>query len=120
MNNLRNKVQLIGHIGKAPEILTFENGNKMAKFSLATNENYKNAKGEKVEGAFFVEMPESELLGRKTPIVIEVISNGKKVDEVKTNFMGIDGPLPKMEKEHEDEKSGEEHEDDSNKKENNH
>ena len=50
MNNLRNKVQLIGHIGKAPEILTFENGNKMAKFSLATNEYYKNAKGEKVEG----------------------------------------------------------------------
>ncbi|MBK9590891.1 MAG: single-stranded DNA-binding protein [Crocinitomicaceae bacterium] len=49
MNNLRNKVQLIGHIGKAPEILTFENGNKMAKFSLATNEFYKNAKGEKVE-----------------------------------------------------------------------
>jgi len=77
-------------------------------------------KGEKVEGAFFVEMPESELLGRKTPIVIEVISNGKKVDEVKTNFMGINGPLPKMEKEHEDEKSGEEHEDDSKKKENNH
>ncbi|MFN0173811.1 MAG: cytochrome c oxidase accessory protein CcoG [Saprospiraceae bacterium] len=55
-------------------------------------------KGEKTEGAFFVEMPESELLGRKTPIVIEVISNGKKVDEVKTNFMGVTGPLPKMEK----------------------
>ncbi|HND89028.1 MAG TPA: FixG Ig-like domain-containing protein, partial [Saprospiraceae bacterium] len=45
-------------------------------------------KGEKLEGAFFVEMPESMLQGRKTPIVIEVISNGKKVDEVKTNFMG--------------------------------
>lgn len=45
-------------------------------------------KGEKLEGAFFVEMPENQLLGRKTPILIEVISNGKKVDEVKTNFMG--------------------------------
>jgi len=55
-------------------------------------------KGEKIEGAFFVEMPDSQLLGRKTPIVIEVISDGKKVDEVKTNFMGIEGPLPKMEK----------------------
>ncbi len=55
-------------------------------------------KGEKIEGAFFVEMPESELHGRKTPIVIEVISDGKKVDEVKTNFMGMNGPLPKMEK----------------------
>lgn len=49
MNNLRNKVQLIGRIGQNPEILTFENGNKMAKFRIATNESYKNAKGEKVE-----------------------------------------------------------------------
>lgn len=45
-------------------------------------------KGEKIEGAFFVEMPENQLKGRKTPVVIEVISKGKKVDEVETNFMG--------------------------------
>jgi single-strand DNA-binding protein len=49
MNNLRNKVQLIGNIGKAPEIISFENGGKMAKMSIATSEVYKNAKGEKVE-----------------------------------------------------------------------
>ncbi|MBL7897594.1 MAG: single-stranded DNA-binding protein, partial [Crocinitomicaceae bacterium] len=36
MNNLRNKVQLIGHLGQTPEIINFENGNKMAKFRLAT------------------------------------------------------------------------------------
>jgi single-strand DNA-binding protein len=48
MNNLRNKVQLIGNLGQAPEIISFENGNKLAKVSLATNESYKNAKGEKV------------------------------------------------------------------------
>jgi polyferredoxin len=46
------------------------------------------AKGEKIEGAFFVEMPEHLLKGRKTPIKIEIISNGKKIDEVETNFMG--------------------------------
>ena len=45
---LRNKVQLIGHLGQTPEIKSFESGRKMAKFSLATNENYRNAKGEKV------------------------------------------------------------------------
>ena len=56
-------------------------------------------KGGKIEGAFFVLMAENELQGRKTPIVIEVISEGKKIDEVKTNFMGINGPIPKMEKE---------------------
>jgi single-strand DNA-binding protein len=48
MNTLRNKVQLIGHVGNAPEILTLESGKKLAKFSIATNESYKNAKGEKV------------------------------------------------------------------------
>ena len=46
------------------------------------------AKGEKLEGAFFVEMPEDRLEGRKTHIVIQVTSDGKKIDEVKTNFMG--------------------------------
>ncbi len=48
MNTLRNKVQLIGHVGNTPEIITLESGKKLAKFSIATNENYKNAQGEKV------------------------------------------------------------------------
>ena len=48
MSTLRNKVQLIGHIGNTPEIITLDNGKKLAKFSLATNETYKNASGEKV------------------------------------------------------------------------
>lgn len=48
MNALRNKVQLIGNLGMNPEIKTLDGGKKLAKFSLATNENYKNAKGEKV------------------------------------------------------------------------
>ncbi len=49
MNTLRNKVQLIGNLGQAPEIISFENGKKMARISIATNESYKNAAGEKVE-----------------------------------------------------------------------
>lgn len=48
MNNLRNRVQLIGHLGMNPEIKTLESGTKLAKFSIATNETYKNGKGEKV------------------------------------------------------------------------
>ena len=48
MNALRNKVQLIGNLGKAPEVKNTESGKKLAKFSVATNETYKNAKGEKV------------------------------------------------------------------------
>jgi single-strand DNA-binding protein len=48
MNTLRNKVQLIGNLGNNPEIITLESGKKLAKFSIATNENYKNAQGEKI------------------------------------------------------------------------
>jgi single-strand DNA-binding protein len=49
MNNLRNKVQLIGHLGNTPEIINLESGKKLAKFSLATNESYRNAKGETIK-----------------------------------------------------------------------
>jgi len=48
MNALKNRVQLIGNLGKDPEIVNLESGKKLAKFSLATNETYKNSKGEKI------------------------------------------------------------------------
>lgn len=49
MKNLRNSVRLIGHVGQNPEIVKFEKGGQIAKFSLATDESYKNKDGEKVE-----------------------------------------------------------------------
>ena len=49
MNTLRNKVQLIGNLGGNPEIKNFDKGKKLAKFSLATNESFKNAQGEYVK-----------------------------------------------------------------------
>lgn len=49
MNALKNRVQLIGHIGQDPEIKTLESGKKVAHFTLATNENYKNGEGVKTE-----------------------------------------------------------------------
>ncbi len=49
MNALKNKVQLIGHVGNDPEVKTFGEGKKVATLTLATNETYKNDKGEKVE-----------------------------------------------------------------------
>ncbi len=48
MNTLRNKVQLIGNLGTQPEVITLESGKKLAKFTMATNDSYKNSKGEKV------------------------------------------------------------------------
>jgi len=41
-----NKVILIGHVGKDPEIHSFDNGTKKASFSLATSETYKTKDGE--------------------------------------------------------------------------
>ena len=49
MYTLKNNVQLIGRVGANPEVKTFESGKMLANISLATNEHYKNAKGEKVE-----------------------------------------------------------------------
>jgi single-strand DNA-binding protein len=76
MNNLRNKVQLIGNLGQAPEIISFENGNKLAKVSLATNENYKNANGEKV-----TETQWHSLIawGRQADIFEQYIKKGQEI-----------------------------------------
>jgi single-strand DNA-binding protein len=48
MYALKNKVQLIGNLGQNPEIKTLDGGKKMAKFSIATSEAYRNANGEKI------------------------------------------------------------------------
>jgi single-strand DNA-binding protein len=49
MYTLKNRVQLIGHLGAAPEVKNTTNGKKLARFSIATNETYRNTKGEKVQ-----------------------------------------------------------------------
>ena len=41
MNALRNKVSLIGRLGANPEVVTFETGKTLARFTVATNESYK-------------------------------------------------------------------------------
>lgn len=46
MNALRNKVSMIGRLGAEPEMVTLESGRTLARFSLATNESYKDKSGE--------------------------------------------------------------------------
>jgi single-strand DNA-binding protein len=48
MNSLRNRVQLIGNLGQDPEIKTLESGKKVAHFTLATKDDYKNNEGQKI------------------------------------------------------------------------
>jgi len=45
MSTIRNNVKLIGRLGKDPEIKVLEKGNKMATFSMATGEKYKDKEG---------------------------------------------------------------------------
>tara|TARA_R110000764_G_scaffold871_5_gene3322 strand:+ start:218 stop:553 length:336 start_codon:yes stop_codon:yes gene_type:complete len=47
MSSIKNHVQLIGNVGQEPTITNLESGKKVARFSLATNEYYKDSKGEK-------------------------------------------------------------------------
>lgn len=49
MNNLKNRVNLIGNLGIDPEVKELESGKKIAKISLATSETYKNSNGEQVK-----------------------------------------------------------------------
>src|SRR5436190_23608091 len=44
-----NKVILVGNLGKDPEVKTLESGRKVATFTLATTESYKDKNGEKVD-----------------------------------------------------------------------
>lgn len=48
MNALRNQVQLIGNLGMDPEAKILDSGKQLVRFSLATNETYRNSRGERV------------------------------------------------------------------------
>jgi single-strand DNA-binding protein len=76
MNTLRNKVQLIGNLGNDPEIITLESGKKLAKFSLATNESYKNAQGEKVTQTDWHNLI---AWGKTAEIIEKYVTKGKEI-----------------------------------------
>ncbi len=76
MNTLRNKVQLIGNLGNDPEIITLESGKKLAKFSLATNESYKNANGERITDTQWHNIV---AWGKTAEIIESFVTKGKEV-----------------------------------------
>ncbi len=82
MNNLKNRVQLIGHVGNDPEIKTFEGGRKLATITLATNDHYKNAQGEKVEQT---EWHRLTAWGATADLIEKLVTKGKEI--------AIDGKL---------------------------
>ena len=76
MNTLRNKVQLIGNLGNDPEIINLESGKTLAKFSIATNESYKNAEGERVTQTHWHNII---AWGKTAQIVEKFVTKGKEV-----------------------------------------
>jgi len=76
MNTLRNKVQLIGNLGNDPEIINLESGKTLAKFSIATNESYKNAQGEKITDTQWHNIV---AWGKTAQIVEKYVGKGKEV-----------------------------------------
>ena len=76
MNALRNKVQLIGHVGQDPEIKTFDGGKKVANLTIATNDSYKNDKGEKVEQT---EWHRVVAWGKTAEIIEKYVTKGNQV-----------------------------------------
>ncbi|RLD28446.1 MAG: single-stranded DNA-binding protein [Bacteroidetes bacterium] len=76
MNTLRNKVQLIGNLGNDPEIINLESGKTLAKFSIATNESYKNASGEKVTDTQWHNVI---AWGKTAEIIEKYVTKGKEV-----------------------------------------
>ncbi|KAA3623773.1 MAG: single-stranded DNA-binding protein [Flavobacterium sp.] len=76
MNALRNKVQLIGRLGQDPEIINLDSGKKLAKFSVATNDSYKNANGERVEDTQWHNVV---AWGKTAEIVENYVTKGKEI-----------------------------------------
>ncbi|MDX1428250.1 MAG: single-stranded DNA-binding protein [Salegentibacter mishustinae] len=82
MSTIRNKVQLIGNVGREPEIVSLESGKKLAKFSVATNENYKNASGERVTDTQWHNIV---AWGKTAELIEKYVNKGKEV--------GVEGKL---------------------------
>jgi single-strand DNA-binding protein len=49
MNTIQNKLNIIGRIGVTPSIKTFDNGAKLAKFTIATNETVSDQNGKTIK-----------------------------------------------------------------------
>jgi single-strand DNA-binding protein len=93
MNQVKNKVQLIGHLGQDPDIKTFDNDKKVANMSLATSEQYKNAQGEKVTETQWHSVVAwgklAEIAEKYLVKGSEVVVEGKLVNKNYTDKQGI-------------------------------
>ncbi|MFT6748266.1 MAG: single-strand DNA-binding protein [Flavobacterium sp.] len=76
MNSLKNRVQLIGHVGQEPEVKNLEGGKKLANISLATNDVYYKENGDKVEQT---EWHRITAWGKTAEIIEKYVTKGKEL-----------------------------------------
>jgi single-strand DNA-binding protein len=76
MNSLKNRVQLIGHVGQEPEVKTLEGGKKLANISIATNEVYYKENGDKVEQTDWHRVT---AWGKTAEIIEKYVTKGKEL-----------------------------------------
>ncbi|MCU0423213.1 MAG: single-stranded DNA-binding protein [Bacteroidia bacterium] len=93
MNNLRNSVRLIGHLGQSPELKELKSGKKLAKFSVAINESYRNESGEQVKDTQWHNITawgkQAELAAKILTKGSEVVIDGKLTNNTYTDKEGV-------------------------------
>ena len=67
---------MIGNVGQDPAITDFENGKRMARVNLATNEHYKNKQGERVTNT---EWHTLIAWGKLADIIEGFVTKGKEI-----------------------------------------
>jgi single-strand DNA-binding protein len=77
-----NRVQLTGNLGNTPEIKVFDSGSKLARFSIATKEEYTTRGGEKASD---VQWHSITAWGKTAELIEKELQKG--------SFVSIDGRL---------------------------
>ena len=76
MSTLKNKVQLIGNVGQEPTITNLDSGKKVVRLSVATNESYKDSKGEKQTNTNWHNLV---AWGKTADIIEKYVTKGKEI-----------------------------------------
>ena len=76
MSTLKNSVRLMGFAGNDPEVKVVADNKKVVHLNIATNENYRNANGEKVEQTQWHSLV---MWGKQAEIAEKYIKKGKEI-----------------------------------------
>lgn len=80
--SFRNRVILVGNLGQNPELHVSDKDVKVLKVSLATNDAYKNDKGEKVQTT---EWHNLLIFGKRAEVISKYCTKG--------SLIGVEGSL---------------------------